>query len=49
MKTFKQMRKDWMKDPEFRKEYDALEDEFHYYFYFGTLNLLKNSYIIPML
>jgi transcriptional regulator with XRE-family HTH domain len=31
MKTFKQMGKEWMKDPEFRKEYDALEDEFQYY------------------
>jgi len=31
MKTFKQMGQEWMKDPEFRKEYDALEDEFQYY------------------
>jgi ribosome-binding protein aMBF1 (putative translation factor) len=28
MTTLKDLRKKWMKDPAFRKEYDALEDEF---------------------
>ena len=28
MKTHEEMMADWMKDPEFKEEYDALEEEF---------------------
>jgi DNA-binding XRE family transcriptional regulator len=31
MKSHDEMVSGWMKDPEFRKEYDALEGEFQYY------------------
>jgi len=28
MTTFRALKRKWMKDPDFRREYDALEDEF---------------------
>ena len=28
MKTHKKLIQDWMKDPKFKKDYDALEEEF---------------------
>lgn len=31
MKTHEEMMADWMKDPEFKAEYDALEEEFSFF------------------